>query len=305
MPWRVRSARRSRDGVAGLDRVGDGRGSGCGLDARRRVGDRFAEAAGELALGLGWASGRGLGLLGRPGQVEGHRHGADEDDRHRGLEPWRPGRGRRRRACVPVAGVGARPANTERAHVDARSSSVISTPSFPRPRESVSLHSDSRCHRRKPVSITVAGVAGVYILVTFDLRRSDRRVVALLEGERLCRPVWLTVPDLVELLGVPQGEGAPPDRGPRPARRPGRRRAEGARLVLPGQRAPARAARHARCCSPTPASPTTRPWTGCSTEEEILGTAPIDALRAGRKAEVRRVAQALGLLGRRLSSRAG
>ena len=29
--------------------------------------------------------------------------------------------------------------------------------------------------------------------------------------------------------------------------------------------------------------------------EESLGTAPIDALRAGRKAEVRRVAQALGL----------
>ncbi len=30
------------------------------------------------------------------------------------------------------------------------------------------------------------------------------------------------------------------------------------------------------------------------TEEESLGVAPIDALRAGRKAEVRRVAQALG-----------
>lgn len=29
-------------------------------------------------------------------------------------------------------------------------------------------------------------------------------------------------------------------------------------------------------------------------ENELLGTAPIDALRAGRKAEVRRVAQALG-----------
>jgi hypothetical protein len=28
--------------------------------------------------------------------------------------------------------------------------------------------------------------------------------------------------------------------------------------------------------------------------EETLGVAPIDALRAGRKAEVRRVAQALG-----------
>jgi hypothetical protein len=30
------------------------------------------------------------------------------------------------------------------------------------------------------------------------------------------------------------------------------------------------------------------------TPEESLGIAPIDALRAGRKAEVRRVAQALG-----------
>ena len=30
------------------------------------------------------------------------------------------------------------------------------------------------------------------------------------------------------------------------------------------------------------------------TEEDSLGVAPIDALRAGRKAEVRRVAQALG-----------
>ncbi|GAA1445197.1 Rv2175c family DNA-binding protein [Leifsonia poae] len=29
-------------------------------------------------------------------------------------------------------------------------------------------------------------------------------------------------------------------------------------------------------------------------DDEILGTAPIDALRSGRKAEVRRVAQALG-----------
>lgn len=31
-----------------------------------------------------------------------------------------------------------------------------------------------------------------------------------------------------------------------------------------------------------------------TTEEDSLGVAPIDALRAGRKAEVRRVAQALG-----------
>ncbi len=36
-------------------------------------------------------------------------------------------------------------------------------------------------------------------------------------------------------------------------------------------------------------------------DEESLGTSPIEALRAGRKAEVRRVAQALGLLARRAS----
>ena len=41
------------------------------------------------------------------------------------------------------------------------------------------------------------------------------------------------------------------------------------------------------------ASATTRRSTGCSSDEDSLGTTPIDALRAGRKAEVRRVAQAL------------
>ena len=41
-------------------------------------------------------------------------------------------------------------------------------------------------------------------------------------------------------------------------------------------------------------SPTTRRCTGCSKPEDSLGASPIEALRAGRKAEVRRVAQALG-----------
>jgi hypothetical protein len=104
---------------------------------------------------------------------------------------------------------------------------------------------------------------------------------------------WLTIPDLVEALGVPQG---------RVRRLIEERSLLGARVdgVF---KVPADFIRDQEPLSELRGTVIVLHDAGFSDEEavawmladnEVLGVAPIDALRAGRKAEVRRVAQALG-----------
>ncbi|GAB3406264.1 Rv2175c family DNA-binding protein [Schumannella luteola] len=103
---------------------------------------------------------------------------------------------------------------------------------------------------------------------------------------------WLTVPDLVEILGIPQGRV---------------RRLIEERVLLGTRRdgvlrVPAVFVRDGEPLSELRGTATLLADIGFDDDEAIdwllatedsLGVAPIDALLAGRKAEVRRVAQAL------------
>ena len=104
---------------------------------------------------------------------------------------------------------------------------------------------------------------------------------------------WLTIPDLVEALGIPQGR----------VRRLIEERALLALRVDGVLKVPADFIRDAEPLGELRGTVIVLHDAGFSDEEavawmladnEVLGAAPIDALRAGRKAEVRRVAQALG-----------
>ena len=104
---------------------------------------------------------------------------------------------------------------------------------------------------------------------------------------------WLTIPDLVEVLGVPQGR----------VRRLIEERSLLALRVDGVLKVPADFIRDQEPLSELRGTVIVLHDAGFSDDEavnwmladnELLGVAPIDALRAGRKAEVRRVAQALG-----------
>jgi len=104
---------------------------------------------------------------------------------------------------------------------------------------------------------------------------------------------WLTVPELVDILGVPQGR----------VRRLIEDYALLAARVDGVLKVPADFVRDGEPLSELRGTVIVLHDAGFSDEEamrwlldddETLGAAPIDALRAGRKAEVRRVAQALG-----------
>jgi hypothetical protein len=104
---------------------------------------------------------------------------------------------------------------------------------------------------------------------------------------------WLTVPDLVDLLGVPQGR----------VRRLIDDYALLAVRVDGVLKVPADFVRDGEPLHELRGTVVVLHDAGFSDDEamrwlleedETLGAAPIDALRAGRKAEVRRVAQALG-----------
>jgi excisionase family DNA binding protein len=105
-------------------------------------------------------------------------------------------------------------------------------------------------------------------------------------------PSWLTVPELVELLGIPQGK----------VRRLIEDRALLALRVDGVLKVPASFVDGSEPLHELRGTLVLLADSGYSdeeamhwllTEEDSLGVAPIDALRAGRKAEVRRVAQAL------------
>lgn len=104
---------------------------------------------------------------------------------------------------------------------------------------------------------------------------------------------WLTIPDLVEVLGVPQGR----------VRRLIEENALLATRVDGVLKVPADFVRDGEPLHELRGTVVVLHDAGFSDDEamrwlleedETLGAAPIDALRAGRKAEVRRVAQALG-----------
>jgi excisionase family DNA binding protein len=105
-------------------------------------------------------------------------------------------------------------------------------------------------------------------------------------------PSWLTVPELVELLGIPQGK----------VRRLIEDRALLALRVDGVLKVPASFVDGSEPLHELRGTLMLLADSGYSdeeamhwllTEEDSLGVAPIEALRAGRKAEVRRVAQAL------------
>ncbi len=104
---------------------------------------------------------------------------------------------------------------------------------------------------------------------------------------------WLTIPDLVDLLGVPQGR----------VRRLIEERSLLALRLDGVLKVPADFLKDGEPLGEVRGTVIVLHDAGFSDDEavhwmladnEILGVAPIDALRAGRKAEVRRVAQALG-----------
>jgi hypothetical protein len=104
---------------------------------------------------------------------------------------------------------------------------------------------------------------------------------------------WLTVPELVDILGVPQGR----------VRRLIEDYALLAARVDGVLKVPADFVKDGEPLGELRGTVIVLHDAGFSDEEamrwlldedETLGAAPIDALRAGRKAEVRRVAQALG-----------
>jgi hypothetical protein len=104
---------------------------------------------------------------------------------------------------------------------------------------------------------------------------------------------WLTVPDLVDLLGIPQGR----------VRRLIDDHALLAVRVDGVLKVPADFVRDGEPLPELRGTVVVLHDAGFSDEEavnwllsgdDVLDAAPIDALRAGRKAEVRRVAQALG-----------
>ena len=104
---------------------------------------------------------------------------------------------------------------------------------------------------------------------------------------------WLTIPDLVDLLGLSQGR----------VRRLIDDRALLARRIDGVLKVPADFIKDQEPLGELRGTVIVLHDAGFSDDEavnwmladnEILGAAPIDALRAGRKAEVRRVAQALG-----------
>lgn len=106
-------------------------------------------------------------------------------------------------------------------------------------------------------------------------------------------PSWLTIPDLVELLGIPQSR----------VRRLIEDRALLASRVDGVLKVPAAFISGDEPLGELRGTFVVLGDAGFSddeaihwllTEEDSLGVAPVDALKAGRKAEVRRVAQALG-----------
>lgn len=104
---------------------------------------------------------------------------------------------------------------------------------------------------------------------------------------------WLTVPDLVELLGMPQGRVRRllEDRILLGTRVDGVLKVP-AEFIVDGE--PLHELRGTVLVLADAGFSDDEAMHWLLSEEDSLGTTPIAALRAGRKAEVRRVAQALG-----------
>jgi hypothetical protein len=106
-------------------------------------------------------------------------------------------------------------------------------------------------------------------------------------------PIWLTVPDLVERLGVGPGRihRLFEDRALVAVRRDGVLKVPDLFLA---ENEPLSELRGTLIVLGDSGFTDEEAMSWLLEEDEVLGTAPITALRAGRKAEVRRVAQTLG-----------
>lgn len=104
---------------------------------------------------------------------------------------------------------------------------------------------------------------------------------------------WLTIPDLVDILGVPQGRVRRllDDKALLGTRVDGVLKVP-ADFVVDGEPLPELRGTVVVLHDAGYSDDEALHW--LLAIDEVLGAAPIDALRAGRKAEVRRVAQALG-----------
>lgn len=104
---------------------------------------------------------------------------------------------------------------------------------------------------------------------------------------------WLTVPDLVDLLGIPQGRVRRliEENALLAVRRDGVLQVP-ADFLVDGE--PMGELRGTIVVLHDAGYSDDEAMSWLLEDDDTLGSAPIDALRAGRKAEVRRVAQALG-----------
>ncbi len=104
---------------------------------------------------------------------------------------------------------------------------------------------------------------------------------------------WLTIPDLVEVLNLPQGKVRRllEERILLGARLDGVLKVPAA-FIVDGE--PLHELRGTVMVLSDAGFSDDEAIAWLLAEEDSLGTAPVDALRSGRKAEVRRVAQALG-----------
>jgi hypothetical protein len=104
---------------------------------------------------------------------------------------------------------------------------------------------------------------------------------------------WLTIPDLVEILGVPQGRVRRllDDNALLGTRIDGVLKVP-ADFIVDGEAMPELRGTVVVLHDAGYSDDEALHW--LLEVDDVLGVAPIDALRAGRKAEVRRVAQALG-----------
>lgn len=142
------------------------------------------------------------------------------------------------------------------------------------------------------MSIRVADVIWVYVFETFGPYPHARALWQAGPVSTVPETRWLTVPDLVELLGI----------GVSRVRRLVEDRAILAIRVDGVLKVPASFIRNGEPLSELKGTLVLLADSGFNDDEAMrwllgvddsLGTSPIEALRAGRKAEVRRVAQAL------------
>lgn len=147
------------------------------------------------------------------------------------------------------------------------------------------------------MSITVTGVVSVYLLETFCFSRASPTIAPLAwQGWYVSETpavTWLTIPDLTEILGlkVSQVRRLIEDRSLLATRVDGVWKVPEP-FIVNGE--PMHELKGTLVVLGDAGFSDDEAMNWLLNAEESLGVSPVEALRAGRKAEVRRVAQALG-----------